>query len=61
MAGQKQTPSSFSKNKINVCHSLAEIDDEFPIMINDQPIPRVHSISCSGVKLDETLNWEEHL
>ena len=30
-------------------------------MINDQPIPRVHSISCLGVKLDETLNWEEHI
>ena len=42
-------------------HSLAKIDDEFPVMINDQPIPRVHSISCLGVKLDETLNWEEHI
>ena len=42
-------------------HSLAKIDDEFPVMINDQPIPRVHSISCLGVKLDEILNWEEHI
>ena len=42
-------------------HSLAKIDDEFPVMINDQPIPRMHSISCLGVKLDETLNWEEHM
>ena len=30
-------------------------------MINDQPIPRVHSISCLGVKLDETSNWEKHI
>ena len=37
-------------------HSLAKIDDEFPVMINDQPIPRVHLISCLEVKLDETLN-----
>ena len=42
-------------------HSLAKIDDELPVMINDQPIPRVHSISCLGVKLDETLNWEEDI
>ena len=42
-------------------HSLNKIDDEFPVMINDQPIPRVHSISCLRVKLDETLNWEEHI
>ena len=37
-------------------HSLAKIDDEFPVMINDQPIPRVHSILCVGVKPNETLN-----
>ena len=42
-------------------HSLAKIDNEFPVMINDQLIPRVHSISCLGVKLDETLNWDEHI
>ena len=42
-------------------HSLAKIDDEFSVMINDIPIPRVHSISCLGVKLDETLNWQEHI
>ena len=47
-------------------HSLAKIDDEFSVMINDLLIPRVHSddkrqdkrrlVSCLGVKLDETLN-----
>jgi hypothetical protein len=30
-------------------------------MINDQLIPRVQSIPCLGVKLDETLNWDEHI
>ena len=30
-------------------------------MINDQLIPRVHSILCLGVNLDETLNWDEHI
>ena len=38
-----------------------KIDNEFPVMINDQLIPRVHSILCLGVKLDETLNWDEHI
>ena len=42
-------------------HNHAKIDNEFPVMINDQLIPRVHSISCLGVKLDETLNWDEHI
>ena len=42
-------------------HNLAKIDNEFPVMINDQLIPRVHSISCLGVKLDETLKWDEHI
>jgi hypothetical protein len=41
-------------------HNL-KIDNEFPVMINDQLIPRVHSIPCLGVKLDETLNWDEHI
>ena len=42
-------------------HNLAKIDNEFPVMINDQLIPRVHSIPCLGVKLDESLNWDEHI
>jgi hypothetical protein len=36
-------------------HNLAKIDNEFPVMINDQLIPRVHSIPCLGV------NWDEHI
>jgi hypothetical protein len=53
-----------TKNKLMYVgsnHNLAKIDNEFPIMINDQLITRVHSISCLGVKLDETLNWDEHI
>jgi hypothetical protein len=42
-------------------HNLAKIDNELPVMIDDQLIPRVHSISSLGVKLDETLNWDEHI
>ena len=30
-------------------------------MINDQMIPRVHSIPCLGVKHDEKLSWDEHI
>ena len=30
-------------------------------MLNGQPIPRIHSIPCLGVTLDETLSWEEHI
>jgi hypothetical protein len=39
-------------------HNLAKFDSEFPAMINDQLIP---GIPCLGVKLDETLNWDEHI
>ena len=42
-------------------HNLAKIGSDFPIMIKDQLIPRVHSIPCLGVKLDETLSWDEHI
>jgi hypothetical protein len=42
-------------------HNLSKIDNEFPVMINDQLIPRVHSIPYLGVKLDESLNWDEHI
>ncbi len=37
-------------------HNLAKIDNDFSVMINDQLIPRVHSIPCLGVKFDETLH-----
>jgi hypothetical protein len=53
-----------TKNKliyVGSNHNLAKIYNEFPVMINDQLIPRVHSIPCLGVTLDETLNWDEHI
>ena len=34
------------------------INDDTPVMLNGQPIPRIHSIPCLGVTLDETLSWE---
>ena len=37
-------------------HVLAKIDHEFPVMINDQAIPRVQSISCLG----QGLNLMKH-
>jgi hypothetical protein len=30
-------------------------------MLNFKPIPRIHSISCLSVTLDETLSWDEHI
>ncbi len=42
-------------------YNLAKINNDFPVMINDQLILRVHSILCLGVKLDETLSWAEHI
>ena len=30
-------------------------------MLNGQPIPRIHSISCLSITLDETLSWDEHI
>jgi hypothetical protein len=50
-----------TKNKLMYVgsnHNLAKIDHEFPVMINDQLIPRVHSIPCLGVKLDESSHIE---
>ena len=42
-------------------HNLNKIKDDTPVMLNVQPIPRIHSIPCLGVTLDETLSWEEHI
>ena len=39
-------------------HNLNKINDDTPVMLNGQPIPRIHSIPCLGVTLDETLSWE---
>ena len=42
-------------------HNLNKINDDTPVMLNGQPTPRIHSIPCLGVTLDETLSWEEHI
>ena len=42
-------------------HNLNKIKDDTPVMLNGQPIPRIHSIPCLGVTLDKTLSWEEHV
>ena len=42
-------------------HNLKKINDDNPVMLDGQLIPRIHSISCLGVTLDETLTWEEHI
>ena len=30
-------------------------------MINNQPVPRVRSFTCLGVKLHEILEWDDHI
>ena len=50
-----------TKNKLMYVgsnHNLSKIDNEFPVMINDQLI-QLNLVL--GVKLDETLNWDEHI
>ena len=37
------------------------MNDDFPVVINNQPVPRERSFTCLGVKLDETLEWNEHI
>ena len=42
-------------------HNVHKINDDIPVMLNGQPIPRVTSISCLGATRDETLSWDEHI
>jgi hypothetical protein len=43
-------------------NNLHKITDDIPVMLNGQPFPRVHSISCGlGVTLDGLLRWDEHI
>ena len=37
------------------------MNDDIPVILNGLSIHRVHSISCLGVTLDETLSWDEHI
>ncbi len=34
---------------------------DIPVMMNNQFITLAHSYTCLGVKLDENLNWHEHV
>ena len=43
-------------------HNLKTImNDDLPVVINNQLVPRERSFTCLGVKLDETLEWNEHI
>ena len=42
-------------------HNLHKINDDIPVTLNGQPVPRVTSISCLGATLDKTLSWDEHI
>ena len=32
-----------------------------PVLINNAPVPRTETFTCLGVKLDEKLNWDNHI
>ena len=38
-------------------HNIDSLNCNTPVLINNQPIIRVLSFKCLGVKLDENLNW----
>ena len=42
-------------------HNTDSLNCNTPVLINNQPITRVLSFKCLGVKLDENLNWDEHV
>ena len=42
-------------------HNLKIMNDDLPVVINNQLVPRERSFTCLGVKLDETLEWNEHI
>lgn len=41
-------------------NNLSTMTSDLPVMINEQPIPRVYSYTCLGVALDEALHWDKH-
>lgn len=49
----------FIATKYNTDHDSLNCDT--PVLMNDQPIARVRSFNCVGVKLDENLKWEEYV
>ena len=42
-------------------HNSDSLNCNTPVLINNQPITRVLSFIFLGVKLDENLNWDEHV
>ena len=53
-----------SQNLICICisrHNLKTMNDDLSVVITNQPVPREGSFICLGVKLDETLEWNEHI
>ena len=42
-------------------HNFKIMNDDLPVVINNQLVPRERSFTCLGVKLDETLEWNEHI
>jgi hypothetical protein len=38
-------------------HNLKIMNDDLPVVINNQLVLRERSFTCPGVKLDETLEW----
>ena len=42
-------------------HNLKIMNDDLPVVINNQLLPRERSFTCLGVKLNETLEWNEHI
>ena len=38
----------------------SKIEDK-PVLINNAPVPRTGTFTCLGVKLDEKLNWDNHI
>ena len=42
-------------------HSRDSLNCNTPVLMNNQPIIRVLSFKCLAVKLDENLNWDEHV
>ena len=46
---------------IGSSHNIKTVNCDSSIMINNQPVPRVRSFTCLGVKLDEILEWDDHI
>ena len=42
-------------------HNLTSKIGDKPVLINNAPVPRTETFTCLGVKLDEKLNWDNHI